>query len=134
MTTPLSLIARKGQMAGLRAALDAGGGKALFYINAPPATPDDATAETLLGSINLATPSGALGDASGLATLTLTVPQITNALASGIIGWVRLADGAGHGFMDLPAGLAGSGLPVILNALQVYTGGEIQLLACLIAA
>lgn len=133
MTTPLSLIARKAELTGLRNALDAGGGEALFYTNSPPATPDTATAETLLGTIALATTSGVIGASGALATLTLTVPQVAPAAATGVIGFVRLADGVGNGFMDLPVGLAGSGLPVIVNATQVYAGGELQLVSCVIA-
>lgn len=137
MTMPLSLIGRKAQLLGLRDAIDAGGGAALFYADAPPALPDDATAALLLGTVAFAAPCGAIADlvteAGTLATLTLTVPLLGNAAASGVIGWVRLVNGAGQGFLDLAAGLAGSGAPVILNALQVYTGGEIQLLSCVIA-
>lgn len=133
MTTPLSLIARKAELTGLRNALDAGGGKAKFYTNGPPATPDTATAETLLGTIVLATTSGEIGASETLATLTLTVPQVASAVVTGIIGFVRLTNGAGDGFMDLAVGLAGSGGPVIVNALQVYAGGELQLISCVIA-
>jgi hypothetical protein len=133
MSTPLSLLARLGRMTGLRDVLDVGGGVALFYVNSPPATPNDATAELLLGTVTLASPSGAVGAAGPLATLTLTVPRVNLASASGVIGWVRLADGAGHGLMDLAVGLAGSGAPVIVNATQVYTGGEIQLISCVLS-
>lgn len=133
MTTPLSLIARKAELLGLRDGLDVGGAKGLFYTNSPPALPDDATAETLLGTLTLASPSGAIGNTGTVATLTLTVPQTTSAVADGLIGWLRLTNFAGAGFMDLPAGLAGSGLPVIVNALQVYTGGQIDLVSCVIS-
>jgi hypothetical protein len=133
MTTPLSLIARQAELTGLRNALDIGGGKMAFYTNAPPATPDTATAETLLGTIPLATLSGTVGAAGALATLTLAVPQVATAVSTGVIGFVRLTNGAGAGFMDLSVGLAGSGLPVIVNATQVYAGGELQLISCVIA-
>ena len=133
MTTPLSLIARKAELTGLRNGLDVGGGQALFYTNAPPDLPDTATAETLLGSIALAATSGGVGESGALATLTLTVPQVASAVASGVIGFVRLANGAGDGFMDLPVGIAGSGQPVIVSATQVYAGGELQLVSCVIA-
>lgn len=133
MTTPLSLIGRKAELLGLRDALDAGGAALLFYPNTPSALPDDATAEVLIGAINLATPSGAIGQSGMLATLTLTIPQVASAANTGVIGWARLVNGAGNGFLDLLAGLAGSGAPVIVNTLQVYAGGEIQLLSCVIA-
>lgn len=133
MTTPLSLIARQAELLGLRDGMDAGGAALLFYPNAPPAAPDNVTAELLLGTIALATPSGAIGDSGALATLTLTVPRVALAAATGVIGWARLVNGAGNGYMDLLVGLAGSGAPVIVNATQVYANGELQLVSCVIA-
>lgn len=136
MTTPLSLLGRKAQLLGLRDAIDVGGGKALFYAGLPPATPDEVTAEALLGTLALATPSGVVGNSGPLATLTLTTPRVAAASGSGAVGWVRLTNAAGDGFMDLLAGLAGlagSGAPVIVNLTQVYAGGELQLISCVIA-
>lgn len=133
MTTPLSLIARKAELTGLLNALDAGGGKALLYTNSPPALPDTATTETLLGTILLAVPSGVISESGSLATLTLTPPLPAIAIAPGVIGFVRLVNGYGQGFMDLPVGLEGSGQPVIVNATQVYALGDLKLVSCLIA-
>lgn len=133
MTTPLSLVARKAELTGLRNALDVGGGKALFYTGAPPTVPDDATAGTLIGTIALAATSGVVGASGALAALVLAVPQVALATSTGVIGFVRLVNGAGDGFMDLPVGVAGSGMPVIVNAVQVYAGGELQLVSCVIA-
>lgn len=133
MTTPLSLVARKAELTGLRNALDVGGAKALFYTGAVPTLPDDTSTGTLLGTIALAATSGVVGAVGLLATLSLTVPQVALASATGQIGFVRLVNGAGDGFMDLPAGVAGSGMPVIVNATQVYAGGELQLVSCVIA-
>lgn len=138
MTTPLSLIARNGRMSGLRAALDIGGAKLLFYTNLPPAKPDDVTAETLIGTLALAAPCGVLGQ-SGVApaplfaTLTLTTPRVVAASATGVVGWVRLVNGAGDGFLDLLVGLAGSGAPAIVNVLQVFQNGELQLVSCVLS-
>lgn len=133
MTTQLSLIARKAELTGLRNALDVGGAKALFYTGAPPATADLPTSEALIGTIALAATSGIVGEAGALAILTLTVPQVAPASSTGLIGFVRLVNGAGSGFMDLPVGLAGEGQPVTVNAAQVYAGGELQLVSCVIA-
>ncbi len=133
MSTPLSLIARIAELLGLRDGMDAGGARLLFYTGTPPATPDVATAAVLLGAVPLATPSGAIGQSGTLATLTLTVPRGAPASSTGVIGWARLVDGAGNGFMDLLVGLAGSGLPVIVNTTQVFANGEIQLLSCVIS-
>ena len=140
MTTPLSLIARKARMLGLRNALD--GGAALFYTDTPPAKSSDTTASLLLCTITFATPCGTVGESGELATLVLATPDAPltgNAVASSLVGWVRLVDGAGNGFMDLPVGLAlppgstDTPAPVIVNALQLFTGGEILLLSCVLA-
>lgn len=135
MTTPLSLIARKGRLKGLRDELVAGGtAAAKFYTGVPPALPSDAPgAVTLLGTILLATPVGVVGSSGDLAILTLSVPRVAAASASGTIGWVRFVNAAGDGFMDLPAGLAGSSLPVIVNVLEIFANGELQLVSCIIA-
>lgn len=128
MSTPLSLVGRKAQLLGLRAVL----GQAVFYAGLPPATPDEAPAGALLGHVLLASPAGVVGDAAGLATLTLDGPQIANATATGVIGFIRFATADGSGVLDVQAGLAAAGLPAVVNALQVYAGGEVQLLSCVI--
>ena len=141
MTTPLSLIARKGQLKGLRDELVAGGAAAArFYTGVPPALPSDAPgAVTLLGTILLATPVGVVGSSGDLATLTLSVPRVAAASASGAIGWVRFVNAAGDGFMDLPVGLKlppgsmDTPAPVIVNVLEIFANGELQLVSCVIA-
>lgn len=133
MSTPLTLTARKARMAGLRAQIDAGGGQFVFYTGTPPATPDMPTSETLLATVTLAVPCGVVGQSATQALLTFTVPQTALATASGNIGWVRIANAAGDQFMDLPCGLAGSGAPVVLSLLQVFAGGEIQLISAVLA-
>lgn len=133
MTTPLSLIARKARMLGLRDALDVDGARMQAYTGVPPASPSLATAEVLLGTILLSAQCGVLGQSAGLATLTMAVPKTDMAVASGVIGWLRLTNGALEGFIDLPVGLPGSGAPAIVNVAQVFTGGEIQLISCIFA-
>ena len=138
MSTPLSLVARTARMLGLRDAVDVGGARMLFYTGLPPANASLPTTETLLGTLLLSTPCGVLGQlvissTSTLATLTMAVPKTGMAVASGLIGWVRIANGALDGFMDLPAGLTGFDAPIIVNVAQVFTGGEIQLISCVLA-
>jgi hypothetical protein len=139
MTASLSLIGRKGQMSGLRTALDLGGAGLLFYPNLPPAEPDIATGELLLATLTLASPCGALGQSGTapdplFATLTITTPRVAAVSATGVVGWVRFVNGAGDGFLDLLAGLPGSGAPVIVSVLQVFQNGELQLLSCTLRA
>ena len=133
MSVSLSLTARKARILGMRDALDVGGAKVLYYAGMPPAEPSDDAGQILLGTVALVSPCGALGDANGLATLTLNVPKTTLAVESGVIGWLRLTNGAGQGFLDLLAGLAGSGKPALINVGQVFAGGEIQLVSCTLA-
>ena len=133
MSEALSLIARQACLTGLQNALDAGGGRALFFAGAPPDTPADTPAGALLGTVLLASTSGTVGASGALATLTLAVPRVAAATASGDIGFMRLADGAGNGFRDVVAGVDGSGALAVLNSTQVFAGGEIQLTACVLA-
>lgn len=132
MSVLLSLVARQARLTALRDVIDAGGGKMRFYTGSAPATPETASAETLLATVPLAAPSGSIGASGAVATLTLT-PAAALAGVAGIVGWVRVANGAGNGVMDLSVGLAGSGLPVIMSDVQVYAGGEVQVVSCVIA-
>lgn len=135
MSTALSLGARLARVAALRGVIDTDGGKMLFCAGAPPAAPEDALVDAPLATVPLATPTcgtvSATGTPLAVATLSLT-PASALAAMAGLVGFVRITDGAGAGVMDLPAGLPGSGMPVILSALQLYAGGEVQILSCLI--
>lgn len=131
MSALLSLAARQARLLALRGLLD--GGAMRLYPNVPPATPETASTEVLLGTVALPSPAGAIGASGAMATLTLTTPLVTAVGTTGVIGWVRFCDSAGAGVMDLPAGGIGSGLPVVVSNTQVYAGGEVQLLTCVIA-
>lgn len=131
--TPLSLIGRQASLTGIRNGLDVGGGRALCYTGTPPDSAADTPAGALLGTVLLASTSGAVATSGALATLTLAMPRTAMATASGEIGFIRLADGSGTGYLDARAGVEGSGMPAIVNVTQVYAGGEIQLLSFVIA-
>lgn len=141
MSTPLSLSMRQARLLATRDHLDVGGGELWFYTLPDPltipATPETATTETLLGVIPLAGPSGAIGASGTVATLTLTVPRAAPAGVTGLIGFVRLMDGAGNSHLDLLVGKSGVTYdpprPVLVSDLQVYSGGELQLLSCVIS-
>ena len=141
MTTPLSLAARQARVLALRDLLDVGGAKLRFYTLADatplPATPETATTETLLGVMALAAPSGSIGAVGNVARLTMTVPRTTTALDTALVGMVRFVDGAGASHMDLRVGKVGEvytpARSVLLSDLQVYTGGELQLISCVIS-
>lgn len=138
----LSLAARQARLLALRDLIDVGGAELWFYTGAAvPATPETATLETFLGAVTLAAPSGAIGAAGNVATWTLTVPRVNAATTTGVVGWVRFVDGGGNGVLDLLAGAAAAAAAgtyspprqVLLSDLQVYAGGEIQLLSCVIS-
>ena len=139
MSTPLSLAARQARLLALRDLVDVGGATLWFYTLAGdmPPTPETSTSETLLGVITLATPSGAIGASDNTATWTLSVPRIASASVTGVVGFVRLVDGAGDSTLDLRVGQIGETYDppraVLLSDLQVYAGGELQLLSCVIA-
>jgi hypothetical protein len=108
----------------------------LFYSGAAlPATPDAAptVGNVLLGSVPLATPSGSITTEGDLATWTFTTPVSSPALATGVIGWMRLADGTGAGVLDLPVVKFPATGPVAVTDTQVYAGGDIQLMSCVIS-
>ena len=104
-----------------------------FYAGTPPAKPELPTTQSLLASISLATPAGAVGVVDGVATLTITTPREVTCIKTGIVGWARFFDGVDGGIMDLGVGAIGSSSPVVLSDLRVFEGGELQLLACSIA-
>jgi hypothetical protein len=133
--TALSLVARKARLTALRDLIDIGGGGGIqFYEGSDvPASPETAATDLLLGEIPLADPCGTIGDSGGLATLTLSVPRTVTAVATGVIGWARFVDGAGVAHCDRVAVAAGSAGAVVVTELQVYLGGEMQLLSCVIS-
>lgn len=132
MTVPLSLACRQARLLAVRDLI----AELWFYTGTYPATPETATAETLLAVDALAAPAGAIGASGAVATLTLTVPRVSAVGVSGLVGWVRFVDAVGAGIIDLPVvavGTAGGPWPVIASMLQVYAGGELQLLSCVIS-
>ena len=139
---PLSLAARLARVIALRGVIDAhGGGQMLFYeaigADVLPPTPETVITAAPLATLPLDTPPSGSVDVAGeapalLALLSLT-PVSGLASAQGLVGFARIADGAGVGIVDLRAGPQGSELPVILSALQLYMGGEVKLLSCLIS-
>ena len=130
MTTPLSLAMRQLRLLPMRDEIAA----LWFYTGTDlPSTPETATAEVKLGVISAALPSGSVGASGNVAVLTLTVPQVSPAIATGLVGWVRFVDAAGNGIADCPVVEVGTAGPVVISDLQVYAGGEMQLISCVIA-
>lgn len=134
MTVPLALGVRQTRILATRDYIDSnGGGRILLYTGSPPSIPDAGTSETLLCTILFGVaPSANLSVVSTKARLTYVVPQIAVASSTGIVAWGRFANGLGYGVMDLPVGAPGSGMPIILSDTQLYAGGEVQLLSCIL--
>ena len=141
MSAPLSLAVRLARVIATRDMIDAhGGGQLLFYeaigTDVLPPTPETAITGAPLATLPLSIPTSGTVDTAGEAPALVALLSLTpvSALASlqGLVGFVRIADGAGAGIVDLRAGPPGSELPVILSALQLYVGGEVKLLSCLI--
>ena len=133
MTVPLSLAARQARLTALRDFIDSGGALLRFYSGTAPAKPEDATAQTLLGTIALASPCGAIGASAATATLSVSVPRVNACDVSGVVGWVRFCKGDGTGVLDVAVVEAPAGGAVVLSDTQVYAGGELQLISCVIS-
>lgn len=132
MTTPLALFVRQARLLAVREAINAG--EMWFYSGAEePETPETVTLDQFLGSVSLGDPAGAIGASGATATLTLTVPRTGAVAATGLIGWVRFVDSAGNGVMDRPVVEVGTAGPVVVSDRQVYLGGELQLISCVIS-
>lgn len=133
MTTPLSLAARQARLLALRDLMDTGGTAAMwFYTGTQPSTPETTTTESLLCALDLATPCGAVGANGQVAALTITVPRTALAQATGVIGWVRFVGGSGPAVLDCAVTAAGGVGPVVVADTQIYTGGELQLMSCVL--
>ena len=132
MFSILSMAARQARLNALLTLINEGK-RIDFYAGTPPAKPELPTTQMLLASITLAIPAGVVDEVDGVATLTITTPRDVQCIKTGVVGWARFFDGDTGGIMDLEVGAIGSSSPVVLSDLRVYTGGELQLLACSIA-
>ena len=134
----LSLLMRQDRLLALRNRIDANGGGAVHLYALPEVpTPETSATAPPLAIITLAVPCAVVGSTTDdLATLTLTA-RIGFAAVSGQIGWARFVDGAGTAVYDAPAGVPGSGKPVIVTDGKpapsniVYSGGEVQIASAL---
>ncbi len=133
MNVPLSLEARQARLLGLRGLLDGGGVQ--FYPNSPPDKIEDAPGQPLLGTVDLSDPAGSIGEVGDLALLAITVPLTGLVVTGGVAGWVRVVKPGGAGVTDLLVGLASGDYsetpapPVLLSEVQLYPGGEINVVS-----
>ena len=128
MTTPLSLAIRQARLTVVRDHISA----IRLYEGTLPASPDGTTTDTLLASLTLETPAGAIGADGAMATLTVTTPIITNVAVTGVVAWARFVDDTGVAVMDCLVSSVPNSTPVVLSDTQIFVGAEVQLLSCAI--
>lgn len=111
------------RLQALTRALDAGtaGGTLNLYKGTRPARGTSA-GDNLLATFTFADPS--LNNVTGNA-LTLNTPPAATCVGTGIAIWARMLGGDGTFIADMDIGLDGSGKEVIIDQLQLYTGGEV---------
>ncbi len=118
---------RTSRMQSLITAIDAGTGPGTikFYTTPLPATTGAAiTSQTLLGTLTLSDPCGAVTD--GVLTFS-AISDDVSADANGTIAFGRVQDSAGTFVGDGVAGLTGAVFN--FNTLTVVTGGVIRTLS-----
>jgi len=126
-----AMALRTARLAAVRDALDAGsaGGTLKFYGAARPPTGSAITNQTLLATLTLADPCGTV--TNGVLTFSAITSDVA-ADADGTATWARLADSTGQFVADLSVGATGSGADIILNNVNIVTGGEVSISSAII--
>jgi len=116
---------------GRLARLDAGAGNAkiLSYATTRPATGAD-PGGPLICSHTLDNPAGTINYTTGALTLNQDADGLV--LVTGVVQWCRVVNGADEFCFDMDAGEAGSGAEAIFVDTQVYAGGGLRLVACVL--
>lgn len=127
----LSLDARRARLLAIRDKIDAGGGGALhLYGGAQPGMGAAAAAPPLL-----IVALGAVSFELHATEASMALTASGHVAISGVPTWARFVDGSGLPVMDLPAGLPGSGAPVVVSdgedppSRQLWTGGLVNVSA-----
>lgn len=129
----LSLDARRARLLAIRDKIDSAGGGALHVFGGVQPSMGAAAAAAPLLIVDLGVVSFELHATEASMSLTAS----GHVAISGVPTWVRFVDGAGVAVMDLPAGLPGSGMPVIVSdgeeppSRQLWTGGLVNVSASL---
>lgn len=113
------------RLLGTRAHLDSatGNGRLKVYTAPKPAPGGAPGAATLLVTITLTKPAGAID--GGLLILEAFNPYDL-AVATGDAAWGRLENGDGVWNTDLTAGAAGSGKPIQFDNVSMFAGGKVS--------
>ena len=126
MTIGLKVEHRNARLQVIADAIDANvaAGYMEFYTATRPATGAAITAQTLLGTVTFSVACAAT-ITGGLLTFD-TITQDAAADADGAAAWARVLDGAGTFVADLSVGESGSGADIIINTVNIVTGGPIS--------
>lgn len=118
--------------------LDAGstGGTIKLYTGTRPAGPDTAiTTQTLLGTLTLSKPCGAVSLISGVETLTFSaITGDSDADATGTCTWARLADSTNAAVADVDVTTTGGGGFAQMNTTSITIHGPITAPSVVITA
>lgn len=131
----INLSARRARLLAIRDLIDAHGGGALHAFGGVQPTFGAAAATAPLLIASLGAVSFELHATDAAMALADLVAYVS---VSGVPTWVRFVDGLGTPVMDLPAGLPGSGMPVIITdgadppSNQMWTGGVVTI-SCTVA-
>jgi hypothetical protein len=101
---------------------DTAAGLARVYTGTPPPTKGGAITTTLLATLTLSKPAGSI------TANTLTFNAVANgaAVATGVVGFVRLVDGAGNFVIDLVAGDDASNMPAKFGTLSLVVDAIVK--------
>lgn len=124
----LSEALRNARLDLIAAAIDGASapGRLLLYSGSRPNAGAAMTTQTLLVAITLPRPLAAPAQGG---VLTLAPVAETLASASGIAAWARIVNGDGLWLADASVGEVGSGADVEIDALELYRGGAVNVLA-----
>lgn len=125
----LDVDTRRARLLAIRDRLDFGGGGAIEVYGGDTPPHGGAPGSTPL----LVAPLGPVSFELHPTEATMTRELVAHAQSSGHPTWARWVTDGGAVIMQLPAGLPGSGLPVILTdgqdppSLQMWVGGQVSI-------
>lgn len=129
MAIRLATATRTALATALEAALDGGSGAAYVEIRtgSQPATPNTAASGTLLATVTLADPAGAVSN--GVLTFANLPKTDTSADNSGTAGWFRIYDSNAAAVVDGSASASGGGGDMIIDNPALVAGQSFSIVA-----
>lgn len=121
------VAAMEGRLARLSAGVD--NATILSYGTTRPAA-GDPPGGPVLAVITLTDPAGSVNNTTGALTLTPSGEALI--LNTGVALWCRVLNGDGAFCFDMDAGEDGSGAEAIFTDTQLYAGGSLTLVSCVL--